>query len=70
MNQSSDMRGHRFGGLAFLRSVKVELAQVKWPNRAETRRLTTLVIVVSILVGIYVGGLDLLLTSIVTNLIK
>lgn len=55
---------------AFLRSVKVELDKVKWPNARETLNLTLIVVIASVLVGLYVGGLDLLLTSLLTKIIK
>jgi len=55
--------------LAFLRSVKVELDLVKWPNRQETIRLTTVVVIASVLVAAYVGGLDYLFTTLITTLV-
>lgn len=56
--------------LEFARSVKVELASVKWPNREETLRLTMMVILVSIFVGIYIGGLDIVFTSLLQGFIN
>ena len=55
--------------LAFLRSVKVELDLVKWPSRAETLRLTSIVVASSVLVAAYIGGLDLLFTKLITVVI-
>lgn len=55
--------------IAFLRSVKVELALTKWPNRQETMRLTIVVIATTLLVGAYIGGLDILFTNILSKLI-
>lgn len=55
--------------LAFLRSVRVELGLVKWPNRQETIRLTSIVIFMSILIGVYIGGLDFLFTKLISLLI-
>ena len=43
----------------FLREVRVELAKVVWPSRQATLRLTILVIVITILVGFFIGLLDL-----------
>lgn len=56
--------------LEFIRSVKVELASVKWPNRQETLRLTMMVILVSLFVGIYIGGLDIVFTSLLQGFIS
>lgn len=57
------------GPIAFLRSVKVELDLVKWPTRQETLRLTTIVIVASLMVGAYIGSLDYLLVNLLTTII-
>ena len=39
-----------------------ELKNVTWPTRAEITRLTISVIVISVLVGIFLGIIDLILT--------
>jgi len=41
----------------FLREVIAELKKVTWPTREETVKLTVVVIVISILVGAFIGGL-------------
>ena len=56
--------------LEFLRQTKVELSLVKWPNRQEILKLTSLVITVSLITGIYLGALDALFTSLFANLLK
>lgn len=56
--------------LVFLRQVRDELSKVTWPTQQEATRLTILVIVVSIAVGLYVGGLDLLFTKILASVAK
>ncbi len=48
--------------LDFLVSVRVELTKVVWPTPQQTIRMTILVIVVTIGVGFFVGGIDYLLT--------
>ncbi len=58
------------GPVEFIREVLVELASVKWPTRQETLRLTALVIFVSLFVAIYIGGLDLAFTSLVSKIIN
>lgn len=45
--------------IRFLREVKIEMKRVNWLNRKQVINYTVLVLVVSILTGIYLGGLDL-----------
>lgn len=47
----------------FLREVRVELAKVVWPSKEATFRLTILVIVITIVVGFFIGLIDLGLTK-------
>jgi len=54
----------------FLKEVRDELKKVVWPTRPEVIRLTTVVIMVSLIVGVYLGGLDLILTKILAIFIK
>jgi preprotein translocase subunit SecE len=49
--------------LAFLTEVKVELQKVVWPSRAQTIRLTFIVIFITVMVAFFVGGVDYLLTT-------
>lgn len=56
--------------LEFIRSVKVELAFVKWPSHEQTLRLTATVILVSLLVGLYIGGLDIVFTSLLQRFVN
>jgi preprotein translocase subunit SecE len=44
--------------LIFLKEVRSELKRVVWPTRQEAIRLTSVVVIVSALVGIYIGALD------------
>lgn len=54
----------------FVRQTYDELKQVVWPTRKEIIRLTAIVIILSILMGLYIGGLDWLFTHIVELLLK
>ena len=40
-----------------------ELKKVSWPSRRETMRLTLVVVVVSLIIGLYIGIIDILLTK-------
>ena len=56
--------------LNFLKEVREELGKVAWPTREQTIRYTVLVIIVAVGVGIFLGGLDYILTGITALLIK
>jgi preprotein translocase subunit SecE len=49
----------------FFKEVRDELKKVVWPSREEVIRLTSVVIIVSLGIGLFLGGIDLLLTKIV-----
>lgn len=55
--------------IQYFKGVRIELARVSWPKRDEVFKLTALVIVISGLVGLYTGGLDLLFTKLVELII-
>lgn len=40
-----------------------ELKKVTWPTRQDTIKLTAIVIVISLLIGVYIGIIDILLTK-------
>lgn len=52
-----------FQSSGFAQGVVEELKKVSWPTRKETVRLTTIVIVVSLIIGFYIGIIDILLTK-------
>jgi preprotein translocase subunit SecE len=54
----------------FLREVRDELKKVVWPTRDEVIRLTGVVVLVSLLVGVFLGGTDFILTKLVGLLIN
>jgi preprotein translocase subunit SecE len=52
----------RFEGLRrFIRETMAEIRKVIWPDRETTRNLTLVVIAVSVVLGIMLGGIDFLL---------
>jgi preprotein translocase subunit SecE len=53
----------------FLREVRDELKKVVWPTRDEVIRLTGVVIIVSLIVGVFLGGADFILTKLIGILI-
>lgn len=58
------------GPVVFLKEVKTELTKVVWPTRAEVIKLTVIVIAVSVFIGLYIGGLDMLFTTLTDFLVK
>ncbi|PIV01247.1 preprotein translocase subunit SecE [Candidatus Shapirobacteria bacterium CG03_land_8_20_14_0_80_40_19] len=56
--------------VVFFGEVKSELTKVTWPTKDQVVRLTGVVVVISLIVGIFVGVLDLSFTKIVEYLVK
>lgn len=56
--------------VTFLKEVREELDKVVWPTREQTIRYTVLVIIVTVAVGLILGGLDYLLTLLTAFLIE
>ena len=56
--------------IKYLIGVRSELAQVVWPKPMEVIKLTALVIVISAVVGVYVGLLDLGFTKLIGLIIS
>jgi len=54
-----------FAVFVFLKEVKEELEKVSWPKRDEAIRLTGIVVLVSILVGIFIAFWDFVFTKII-----
>jgi preprotein translocase subunit SecE len=54
----------------FLKEVRDELKKVTWPKQDEIMRLTFVVIAVSVVVGLYIGALDYIMTKIMEVVIK
>ncbi|MEK7633470.1 MAG: preprotein translocase subunit SecE [Patescibacteria group bacterium] len=50
-------------GINFATDVIDELKKVTWPTKSETIRLTAIVIIVSLIIGLYVGIIDILLAK-------
>jgi preprotein translocase subunit SecE len=49
----------------FLREVKIELKKVTWPSRKQTLGSTAVVIVVIVLISIFLGSVDIGLSSLI-----
>jgi len=51
--------------IKFLKEVKAELKQVTWPTKKEVIRLTGVVIIICLAVGVYIGILDFIFTKLI-----
>lgn len=58
------------GPVVFLKEVKTELGKVIWPTRDEVIKLTIIVIALSVVIGLYVGGLDMVFTKTTDTLLR
>ena len=54
----------------FLSEVKSELDKVTWPESANVLRLTSIVIIISLIVGVYLGAADFLFTNLLGLLVR
>lgn len=53
----------------YLSEVKTEMKKVDWPSRRQAARYAIAVIIVSLLVGAFLGGIDFVLTSILERFV-
>lgn len=56
--------------VAYLQDALIELKKVSWPTREKALKMTAIVVIASLLVGLYIGGLDLLFTSLLGNILN
>jgi preprotein translocase SecE subunit len=56
--------------VGFLGEVRQEMTHVTWPTRSEAMTKSAIVVAISVITGIYLGGLDFVLTSITGYLFK
>ncbi len=56
--------------VVFLQETYDELRKVTWPTRDEVIRLTLVVIFISVLIGVYIGGIDYILTQVIGLILK
>ncbi len=59
-----------FGKIAtFLKEVKLEVKKVNWPTRRQTIRYTLIVLGISLVIAMFLGGLDFLFTMLLEKFI-
>jgi preprotein translocase subunit SecE len=57
-------------GLQFLREVKVELKKVTWPTRKQTLGSTVVVIILVMIISLFLGVVDIGLSSVIRVVLK
>jgi preprotein translocase SecE subunit len=55
------------GTVDFLRAVRTELGKVTWPSRDELTKATRMIVVLSIVLGLAIGWMDLLLNLVLVD---
>jgi len=53
----------------FLQDVKIELGKVTWPTRKETMATTWVVVVIIVLISLYLGACDIVLTNLMRRIL-
>lgn len=56
--------------VTYLKDTITELKAVRWPTRQATIQLTVIVIGISLLVGLYIGAIDVMFTKLLSLIIK
>lgn len=56
--------------IAFVRETRDELKKVVWPTKSEVIRLTSVVIAISVIVGVFIGGLDFVFTKLLQFILR
>jgi len=54
----------------FIREVMTEFRKVTWPSSAELSNSTTVVIVVTVVLALFLGGVDIALARIVERILR
>ena len=54
----------------YIKEVRGEMEKVVWPTRGQTVRMSLLVLAVSIVMGIFIGGMDYLFSNILSAILQ
>ncbi|MCX6759501.1 MAG: preprotein translocase subunit SecE [Candidatus Nealsonbacteria bacterium] len=55
--------------ITFLKEVRMEMRKVNWPTKEETIKYTLIVIGISVVVAIFLGGFDILFTTLLERFV-
>jgi len=53
----------------FLKEVRLEVKKVNWPTRQQTIRYTLIILGISLVIAVFLGGLDFLFTILLEKFI-
>jgi preprotein translocase subunit SecE len=56
--------------ITYLKQSRDELSKVVWPTKAETIKLTVVVLVISVVIGAYIAGIDAVLAKLSEQFLK
>jgi len=56
--------------ITFFKETYDELKKVVWPTKNDVIRLTGVVLTISIVIGLYIGGLDYVFTTVMKTILK
>jgi len=70
MVKSSAVKPNNITPLKFINQSKQELKKVIWPTKKQVINFTSVVVGISIITGLFIGGLDYLFTQLVGLIIK
>ena len=54
----------------FLKEVRQEVRKVTWPTKEETIRYSLMVVIASLLVAVYLGGIDYVVAEVLKRFIQ
>ena len=54
----------------FLKEVRLELRKVIWPTKQDVIKMTTIVVGVSVAVGLFIGALDFIFTKLMQMIVR
>ena len=63
---AAEIEGRTRGLTTWVRDVRSELRKVVWPTREEAIKLTTVVVVLSVIVGFFLGMVDAIFSTMIT----
>ena len=55
--------------ITYLKEVRFELDKVIWPKRYDVIKLTLMVVIISVIAAVYLGGLDYIFTKMLAAIV-
>jgi len=67
---AAELEGRTRGLTTWVREVRSELRKVVWPSREQAMQLTAVVVVLSVIVGFFLGTVDAIFSGFISWLLK